>query len=252
MKKFLARLLNTDNTDGVTMASKTLLEKATVFARREMEALKADSSHDWWHVARVTQTAKSLSNALNESGTPCDGEIVELAALLHDVREYKYTGDEGACEVAVREFLGEHSYPAARTETIVEIIKTMGFKNSLPSGPDGKAPSGGIRDTPEFGCVSDADKLDAIGAVGIARTFSFGGKKGTPFYDPAIPPRTGLDKSSYTGSHEVNPTVNHFHEKLLKLKDMMLTEPGRKVAQNRHIFMEIFLKQFHAEFNGTA
>ncbi|KAK4746862.1 hypothetical protein SAY87_025899 [Trapa incisa] len=168
---------------------------------------------------------------------------VELAALLHDIGDYKYSKDPSE-ERLVENFLEEENIDEAMKTKILRIIKGMGFKEELQ-----RHESVGI--FPEFGVVQDADRLDAIGAIGIARCFTFGGRRNRVLHDPAILPRLELSKEQYMKNME-QTTVNHFHEKLLKLKDLMKTEGGKRRAEKRHKFMAEYLEEFYKEWNGEA
>ena len=205
-----------------------------------------DGSHDWWHIARVRATALSL--AREESLPESSMLTVELAALLHDVRDWKYSGDANAGAEAVSSWLEDHGHPADDIRSIVKIISNMGFKDELSSS---SAPA---EITPEFKVVQDADRLDAIGALGIARTFCYGGARGDPMHIPGVEPRIPLTKEQYVASStelgRVCTVVNHFHEKLLRLKGMMKSESGRRRAEGRHEFMLMYLEQFHGEWDG--
>ncbi|XP_050232687.1 uncharacterized protein LOC126681241 [Mercurialis annua] len=202
-----------------------------------------DGSHDAWHVWRVRDLALSLAREEGLSSNPDSMEIVELAALLHDIGDYKYLRDPSE-EKIVEKFLDEEDVEETKKMKILGIIKGMGFKEEITGDA-----SCGL--SPEFGIVQDADRLDAIGAVGIARCFTFGGSRNRVLHDPAVLPRLDLSKEQYMKKEE-QTTVNHFHEKLLKLKDLMKTKAGKKRAEKRHKFMEEFLKEFYEEWDGQA
>lgn len=201
------------------------------------EKLAGDSSgHDWWHIDRVRRTALNLAKI--EDADPL---IVELASLLHDIADWKFHGgDEGAGPKAAREWLVQHQISSEVIDHVCRIIATVSFKgagvSTEMSSLEGK-------------CVQDADRLDAIGAIGIARTFAFGGHFGRPMYDPEIP--VELHQSFAAYKSKSGPSINHFYEKLLLLKGRMQTEAGRKLAAQRHEFMENYLKQFFAEWDGS-
>ena len=213
------------------MRQEHLLTEAAAFAR---EQLSHDSSgHDWWHIERVVALARRIAR---EEGA--DAFVCELAALLHDVADYKIAGDEETGLRTVREWLATHGADAGTREAVMEIISTMSF-------------SGGNRPpmrTLEGRVVQDADRLDAIGAVGVARAFAFGGSRGRPLYDPAEAPRQYASGEAYRAS--TASTIMHFHEKLLLLKDRMNTEFARRLAEQRHAFMVEFLREFEAEWSG--
>ncbi|KAG4966902.1 hypothetical protein AAZX31_12G024900 [Glycine max] len=217
--------------------------------RRNAEALVEktmkgnDASHDAAHVWRVRDLALSLAKEEGLSSNPHSMEIVELAALLHDIADYKYLRDPSE-EKIVENFLDEEGVQEDNKFKILKIIKGMGFKEEV-SG------SGNSEGFPEFGVVQDADRLDAIGAIGIARCFTFGGSRKRLLHDPAILPRSDLSRQQYMNKEE-QTTINHFHEKLLKLKDMMKTKAGKRRAERRHKFMEEFVKEFYDEWNGLS
>ncbi|XP_052206259.1 uncharacterized protein LOC127810693 isoform X2 [Diospyros lotus] len=168
---------------------------------------------------------------------------VELAALLHDIGDYKYIRDPSE-EKIVENFLEAEGVEESKRTEILSIINRMGFKEEV----------GGCGDTNysvEFGVVQDADRLDAIGAIGIARCFTFGGSRNNALHDPSIKPRSDLSKDQYM-KKEKQTSVNHFHEKLLKLKDLMKTKAGQRRAEKRHKFMEDFLKELYEEWDGRA
>ncbi|XP_062090052.1 uncharacterized protein LOC133796517 [Humulus lupulus] len=202
-----------------------------------------DASHDAAHVWRVRDLALSLAQDEGLSSNPHSMQIVELAALLHDIGDYKYLRDPSE-EKIVENFLEAEGIEEEMKSTILGIIKGMGFKEEVSGNGVGEL-------SVEFGVVQDADRLDAIGAIGIARCFTFGGSRNRVLHDPNIQPRLDLSKEQYMKKDE-QTTVNHFHEKLLKLKDMMKTKAGRSRAEKRHKFMEDYLKEFYDEWNGKA
>ncbi len=197
----------------------------------------AEAGHDWFHIERVYKTAKAINAA--EGG---DQLTVALAALLHDIADSKFNGgDEEIGPRIAGEFLNTLGLEPTRIDHVQKIIKNMSFKASL-----------GTVDfqSLEMNIVQDADRLDAIGAIGIARAFTYGGYKNRTLYDPAIPPALNMSKEEYKKSEA--PTVNHFYEKLLLLKDLMKTAAGRSIAQQRHNFMQQYLDQFYQEWDGKA
>ncbi|KAH9707228.1 HD domain-containing protein [Citrus sinensis] len=177
------------------------------------------------------------------SPSPSRVRKVELAALLHDIGDYKYLRDPSE-EKIVENFLEDEGLEESKKMRILNIIKKMGFKDEIAGLANAEF-------SPEFGVVQDADRLDAIGAIGIARCFTFGGSRNRVLHDPAIKPRSDVSKEQYMKKEE-QTTVNHFHEKLLKLKDLMKTEAGRRRAEKRHKFMEEFLMEFYEEWDGKA
>eukprot|EP01112_Ceratiomyxa_fruticulosa_P012176 TRINITY_DN3360_c0_g1_i2.p1 TRINITY_DN3360_c0_g1~~TRINITY_DN3360_c0_g1_i2.p1 ORF type:complete len:222 (-),score=37.11 TRINITY_DN3360_c0_g1_i2:154-819(-) len=213
-----------------------IITKTIQFVKDELA--NQDGSHDFHHIHRVWATARSLAKSEGVE----DIEIVELAALLHDIQDWKYSGSETAGVEAARSWLHSQGYDPLKTEKIAEIIEGVSFKNELARKIT--SPSR------ELAVVQDADRLDAIGAIGIARTFTYGGAKKRPLYDPEHPYTEEISKEQYMDQTRPNPTVNHFYEKLFKLKDMMKTESGRHLAEERHKFMEMFLDQFYAEWDG--
>lgn len=211
----------------------TIIEQTVAFVK---ESLKdAESGHDWWHIERVWKTAISIT-----STEKADLLIVELAALLHDIADAKFhNGDEEIGPATAVTFLKSIDLEDDVIFHVEQIIRNMSWKSSL-----GKI---NFR-SKELEIVQDADRLDAIGATGIARAFTYGGYKNRELYNPEIPPNLSMTKEEYKKS--TAPTINHFYEKLLLLKDKMNTESGKIRAEERHRFMEKFLEQFYAEWNG--
>lgn len=222
-------------------SSGEIISNTVEFVKKELSGV--DGSHDWQHIDRV----RKLAVELGKKEGNCNLEIVELAALLHDIKDWKYSGSETAGVDAAKNFLITEGYnDQDKLSAILFIIENIGFKTELGQRESGaKSP---VDRYPEFGVVQDADRLDAIGAIGIARTFTFGGAKNRAIYDPAIPYVEGLTKKQYMELKA--PTVNHFYEKLLLLKDMMKTKSGKECAEGRHQFMSVFLKQFFLEVEG--
>ncbi len=195
----------------------------------------AEGGHDWWHIHRVWNLSKHIAKEEHVNIL-----VVELGALLHDIADSKFHGgDETVGPNKARSFLGSHNVDEETTNHVIKIIENISFK-------------GGKHEqefkSPELNVVQDADRLDAMGATGIARTFNYGGHKGREIYNPNIKPNPNMTKEEYKSSNA--PTLNHFYEKLLLLKDRMNTSTGKQMAEDRHIFMEQFLNQFYAEWNG--
>jgi uncharacterized protein len=205
------------------MNTQQIIKNTEAFVKNALK--DAEGGHDWFHILRVWNNAKLISK--NEN---VDRFVVELGALLHDIADSKFhDGDETIGPKIAREFL-ENQQVDESTIT----FKGGNFEQQFNS--------------PELEVIQDADRLDAIGAVGIARTFNYGGFKNRPLYNPEIPPNLNQSKEAYKNSEA--PTINHFYEKLLLLKDRMNTVTGREIAANRHQYMEHFLNQFYDEWNG--
>ncbi|ROI09107.1 HD domain-containing protein [Chryseobacterium sp. H3056] len=212
--------------------SEKLIQNTVNFVKEKLDG--AEAGHDWFHIERVWKLSKKIAETEN-----CNHEVVELAALLHDIADPKFhDGDEDLALKISREFLQGENVSEEIIEQVLFIIKNISFKNRQEM-PD-------IFPI-ELQIVQDADRLDAIGAIGIARTFNFGGFKNNLMYHPEIPPAIGQTKEEYKKSN--GTTINHFYEKLLLLKDLMNTEKGKKMAEERHIFMLGFLEQFYREWN---
>lgn len=209
-----------------------LIENTVEFVKEKLEG--AEAGHDWFHIERVWKLSKKI--AVTE---PCNMEVVELAALLHDIADPKFhNGDETLALRVSREFLESQNASEDIIEQVLFIIRNISFKNR------GEVPE----NVPvELKIVQDADRIDAIGAIGIARTFNFGGFKNNLMYDPNIKPKLTMSKEEYKKSN--GTTINHFYEKLLLLKDLMNTEKGKQIAGERHDFMLKFLDQFYKEWN---
>lgn len=197
----------------------------------------AEKGHDWFHVERVYKNAK----AINEEER-ANGLIVQLAALLHDIADSKFhNGNEELGPQLAGDFLRGQGLPDEVIYHVQQIIRNLSYSSNL--GTVGYQSA-------ELNVVQDADRLDAMGAIGIARAFTYGGFKNREMYNPDVPPQLNMSKEEYKRS--AAPTINHFYEKLLHLKDLMLTEKGKKMAEARHQFMLSYLDQFFAEWNETA
>lgn len=215
------------------MKSNLKIRKLTEkFMRQQLAS--ADTTHDWWHTERVWQMAKKISEV--EGG---DGLVIELAALLHDVADAKLnSGNEELGLRKTKNFLDTLGLPQSVVEAIQLIIGNLSFRNE-EQAKDIKML--------ELDIVRDADRLDAIGAIGIARAFNYGGSVGRAIYDPNIQPKLGMTKQQYQQAK--SPTINHFYEKLLTIKDLMRTKTGKKLATCRHKILEGFLQEFENEIN---
>ncbi|WP_264520088.1 HD domain-containing protein [Flavobacterium sp. N1994] len=211
----------------------TLLDKTKLFVKQELE--NAEGGHDWFHIERVYKN--SLLIAQNEE---CNLEVVQLGALLHDIADAKFhDGDETIGPKIARTFLENENVNETTIQHVINIIENISFKGgNFEKKFNSK----------ELEIVQDADRLDALGAIGIARTFNYGGFKNRALYNPEIVPNLNMTREEYKNSEA--PTLNHFSEKLLLLKDKMNTETGKKIALERHLYMENFLSQFYAEWDG--
>ena len=209
---------------------------ATVeFVKKELA--DAEGGHDWWHIYRVWKNAQLLLQ--NENANQL---VVELGALLHDIADSKFhDGDETIAPKKARAFLKSIQVEEEVIQHVINIINNISFKGSF----DGQKFK-----SLELDIVQDADRLDAIGAIGIARTFNYGGFKNHAIYDPTIPPNLNMTKEEYKKS--TAPTINHFYEKLLLLKDKMNTPTGKQIAEKRHQYMEDYLEQFYGEWEGKV
>lgn len=219
----------------LTDAQQKIVDQTAAHVRSQMEG--DSSGHDWWHVWRVWQNSLFISRSEN-----ADRFVTELAALLHDIADWKFhDGDDSAGPKAARACLSEQSVDEAVIEHVCDIVATVSFKGAGVETPMA---------TLEGKIVQDADRLEAIGAIGIARCFAFGGAKGRLMHDPEDPPELHASFEDY--KKKSGPSINHFYEKLLLLKNRMNTETGLKLATQRHQVLEDFLEQFHAEWNIAA
>jgi uncharacterized protein len=209
------------------------IQKTIDFVQKTLA--NAEAGHDWFHIERVFKTAQTINQ--QENG---DELVVAFAALLHDIADPKFNnGDEELGPNMAVSFLASIAVDAEAIAHVKLIIQNMSFKNSF---------DGAGFTSKEMQIVQDADRLDAIGAIGIARAFTYGGFKNRVLYDPAILPEEHLTKESYKNT--TAPTINHFYEKLLLLKDMMNTEAGKAIAIERHNFMLLYLEHFYKEWDG--
>ncbi|WP_445737313.1 HD domain-containing protein [Mariniflexile sp.] len=215
------------------MTSTEIINKTIDFAKETLA--NAEGGHDWFHTLRVYNNALLISK--NEA---VDMFIVSLGALLHDIADSKFhNGDETVGPQMARKFLSEYNVDSKTIEHVVTIIENISFKGGHELQK--------FR-SPELDVVQDADRLDAMGAIGIARCFNYGGFRNRTLYNPDIKPNLNMSKDEYKTS--TAPTINHFYEKLLLLKDKMNTKTGTKIALERHQYMERFLEQFYAEWEG--
>lgn len=210
-----------------------IINNTILFVKNQLA--HTEGGHDWFHIERVYKNALLIAEE-----EECDLTVVKLAALLHDIADSKFNGgDESVGPKIARTFLESQNVSEAIISHVIAIIENISFK-------------GGNFEkqfhSKELEIVQDADRLDAIGAIGIARTFNYGGFKNRPLYNPNIQPNLNMSKEEYKNSE--SPTLNHFYEKLLLLKDKMNTETGKKIAKKRHDFMVTFLSQFYAEWDG--
>lgn len=215
------------------MNNSQLLDSTVAFVKKELA--NAEGGHDWFHIERVFKNALLISKT-----EKVDPIVVSLGALLHDIADSKfYQGDETIGPKKAKEFLNSENVSEGVTNHVIQIIENISFK-------------GGHKNqtffSKELSVVQDADRLDALGAIGIARCFNYGGFKNRKLYDPTIKPNLKMTPSEYKNS--TSPTINHFYEKLLLLKNKMNTTTGKQIAENRHKYMEGFLEQFYGEWNG--
>ncbi|MBE8713188.1 HD domain-containing protein [Sphingobacterium hungaricum] len=210
-----------------------LIQQTADFVQERLK--DAESGHDWWHIQRVWNNTKLILQT-----EEADSFVCELTALLHDIADSKFhNGDESIGPRVAGDFLAELDVDAEVIEHVQQIIFNMSYKASL----------GDVQfHSKELEIVQDADRLDAIGAIGIARAFNYGGFKNREIYNPTVSPLESQTKDDYKKS--TAPTINHFYEKLLLLKDKMNTATAKDIAQQRHQYMESYLQQFYDEWNG--
>jgi len=218
----------------MTISDAQLIEATIDFVKTELK--HAEGGHDWFHIERVYKNSLSIAKYENVNLT-----VVSLAALLHDIADPKFhNGDEALGARIASTFLLKHNVDSEIIEHVTQIIDNMSFKNSFDLNT--------AFTSKEMEVVQDADRLDAIGAIGIARCFNYGGFKNRVLHNPDIKPNLNMTKAEY--KHSEAPTINHFYEKLLLLKDQMNTKTAKRMALERHNYMEGFLKQFYAEWEG--
>ncbi|MFD7525579.1 HD domain-containing protein [Paenibacillus chitinolyticus] len=212
------------------MEPQTILEKAYQLAGEKLK--DEPTGHDWWHIHRVTRLAKLIAKKEN-----ADEFVCEMAALLHDLVDEKLVDDKKRETEKLAEWLADNEVPGETIRHILDIIGTLSFQGG----------TGTKMSTLEGRIVQDADRIDAIGAIGIARTFVYAGARGSLIYDPQLEPRSEMTAEQYRDGKST--AINHFYEKLLKLKERMNTETGRQLAEERHEFMEQYLVRFYSEWN---
>ena len=219
------------------MTNTIIIEKTIAFVRDTLQG--AEGGHDWFHIQRVYRNSLLISK--DEDKT--DILVVSLGALLHDIADSKFhNGDETIGPKVAKQFLISLDIDKKIINHVLKIIENISFKTSLEK-------EGEKFNSLELQIIQDADRLDAIGAIGIARAFNYGGFKNRELYNPDITPKLKMTKEEYKKSSA--PTINHFYEKLLLLKDKMNTKTGKKLAEERHQFMLIYLEQFYIEWNGN-
>lgn len=215
------------------MSNDILIHNTIEFVKQQLQ--NAEGGHDWFHIERVYKNSLLIAKEEN-----CDLLVVQLGALLHDIADSKFhNGDENVGPKTARTFLENQKVEENIIQNVIDIIENISFK-----GGNFNKKFTSI----ELEIVQDADRLDAIGAIGIARTFNYGGFKNRAIYDPNVSPNLTMNKEEYKNSE--SPTLNHFYEKLLLLKDKMNTQTAKKLAEKRHAFMQLFLEEFYAEWNG--
>lgn len=234
LKQISSPIISIEN--NVNRNSEPILIKQTKeFVRKHLE--HAEGGHDWWHIVRVHRNALNLAEKYEVNYL-----VIELAALLHDIAEPKFhQGNEETGPKLATDFLRSQDVDEIVVKEVEYIIRHMSFKNTFSFSSNKSL---------EFQIVEDADRLDAIGAIGVARAFSFGGYKLRPFYDPDVPPAQFTNSEKYKAS--TSPTINHFYEKLLLIKDMMNTDEAKAMAEKRHLFMLRFLDEFYSEWEGQS
>ncbi len=213
------------------MNKENIINNTVNFVKNELSG--EGSGHDWWHIHRVTELTKTMAEEEN-----ADIFICTLSALLHDIADEKLNKSEEEGIQKVRNWLVSQNVDNHSIEIVIEIISTISFKGG--NGP--------IITRLESKIVQDADRIDAIGAIGIARCFVYTGAKGRVIHDPNIEVRENMSKEEYRNNE--GTAINHFYEKLLKLKDLMNTDTGKRIAHERHLFMQSFLEQFYSEWDG--
>ena len=219
------------------MNDSEVVQKTIAYVKETLR--EAEGGHDWFHIERVYKNSLLIAKGQNVNLL-----VVSLGALLHDIADSKFhEGDEAIGPELARNFLNSMPLDQAIIEHVVKIIENISFKNSI-------ANNALTFHSEELDVVEDADRLDAIGAIGIARAFHFGGFKNRKIYDPGLAPNLNMSKEEYKKAK--GPTINHFYEKLLLLKDKLKTKTGKKLAEKRHAFMLEYLNHFYEEWDGKA
>ena len=217
------------------MKPNELIDKTILFVKEQLQ--NAEGGHDWWHIYRVWKSAINI-NKIEQA----NDLVVQLGALLHDIADSKFhKGDETIGPTLASEFLVDQKVEESIIVQVIDIIENVSFKGGFNEGKEKSL---------ELQVVQDADRLDAIGAIGIARAFNYGGFKNRAMHDPTIEPVVFENKEAYKNND--GPTINHFYEKLLLLKDEMNTASGMRVAEKRHNFMNLYLAQFYDEWEGCG
>ena len=215
------------------MTEKEIIDSTVNFVKVTLQ--HAEGGHDWWHIERVWKNVNTIAQSENVNRL-----VVTLGALLHDIADAKFNnGDEEIGPAKARQFLESIGVSANTIEHVENIIRNISFKGGNFTTSF---------NSPELAVVQDADRLDALGAIGIARAFNYGGFKNREIYNPLIKPNLEMNKEAYKSNSA--PTINHFYEKLLLLKDKMNTATGKEIAEQRHLFMQSFLDQFYKEWEG--
>ena len=210
-----------------------IIEEVKAEIKKQFEG--EGTGHDWWHMVRVVNNALAIGRK-----EKANLFLVELAAWLHDIGDHKFHKEENAQTILITQILDVVGLDKVTQKEVLGIVASVSYKgakvDTLPSTIEGKV-------------VQDADRLDAIGAIGIARAFAYGGNKERLLYHPEQPPVMHNDFAAY--KNDKGHTINHFYEKLLLLKERMQTETGKRIAEERHVYMEGFLKQFYKEWEGS-
>lgn len=219
--------------DSLLNHQKEMISAAERFCKSELE--NDATGHDWWHIHRVVQMARRLAREENANCFICT-----MAALLHDIADEKLNDSKESGLRKVSDWFEGQPMEDEERQHIMEIISTMSY--NAGSNPPMRSLEGKV--------VQDADRLDAIGAIAIARTFLYAGWKGHPIHDPHLPPRDNMTPGEYR--HDKSTAINHFHEKLLKLKDRVNTSAARRMAEERHRYMEQYVERFYQEWEGQV